>query len=172
MVTLMGAGTRASTTTSHPRFLAKCQGVPNLFAEQPPNIQGLEGIPNVEGLPRDLRTRQGEQYMERFFLLGGARTPGWSARFHHILGSDSRDLHDHPWDFISVILAGSYTETTASGDETYGPGSVLTRKAEHLHRLTLQHPVWTFVLTGPARRDWGFQTARGWVNWYQYEGAV
>lgn len=105
--------------------------------------------------------------MERYFVLGSPRSPS-SVRFHHILRSDGQDCHDHPWDFMSVILDGSYTEHTPTSSTTHGTGSVLFRKAEALHRLTLDEPVWTVVVTGPTRRPWGFQTERGWVHWSRY----
>jgi hypothetical protein len=126
--------------------------------------------PPVEGLPVDVVEQQGEPYMRRHYLLGGAgRGRGSSARFHEILRSDGADMHDHPWDFVSVILSGSYVETTPQGEQVFGPGSVLVRRAEDVHRLTLvDGPVWTFVTLGPARRRWGFHTPGGWVYWRDY----
>lgn len=134
----------------------------------------VDGRPDVTGLPSDLIEQDGRPYMERFFMIGGsAAAPGSKARYHHILESDSQDLHDHPWDFVSVILSGSYVESTTTSEVEFGPGSVLTRRAEDLHRLTLPNgPVWTFILVGPARRRWGFQTGGGWVSWSEYLNPV
>jgi hypothetical protein len=128
------------------------------------------GAPDVSDLPSDLIKQAGEPYMRRYFLLGqGGQAPGSKARFHQILTSDLHALHDHPWDFVSVILSGSYVETTPTGEQEFGPGSVLVRTAEQLHRLTLPNgPVWTFILVGPARRRWGFATDDGWVHWSEY----
>lgn len=125
------------------------------------------GEPDVSSLSRDEIRIQGELYMERFFL-----SP--QMRFHHILLSDpDRDLHDHPWDFVSMILTGSYRETTATGEHLFETGSVVARTAETAHRLTLQDgPMWTFVATGPVRRRWGFHTEDGWVHWKRYERTV
>lgn len=115
----------------------------------------------------------GEPYMERCFLVGGPRERGPSARFHLILRSDpGRDLHDHPWDFTSVILRGAYTEVTHTGETTYRAGDVIVRRAEDPHRLILDDgPVWTLVRTGPVRRRWGFHTPAGWVHWSDYAQA-
>jgi hypothetical protein len=130
----------------------------------------VDGAPPVDRLPTDLVERFGEPYMRRHFLLGGsAGARGSTARFHQLLTSDGADMHDHPWDFVSVILAGRYVETTPDGEREFGPGSVLVRRAEDVHRLTLPDgPVWTFVTLGPARRRWGFHTAAGWVHWRDY----
>jgi hypothetical protein len=130
------------------------------------------GVPVVDGLRSDLIEQGGEPYMRRHFLLGGgARARGTTARFHEILRSDTADMHDHPWDFVSVILSGRYVESTPDGEREFGPGSVLVRRAEQLHRLVLPAgPVWTFVTVGPVRRRWGFATADGWVPWRRYLG--
>lgn len=126
-----------------------------------------DGSPvGLEGLQRDEIRVDGQLYMERFYL-----SPDKSRRLHHILLSDpGTDLHDHPWDFVSVILTGAYRETTQGGDVDYSAPSVIARKAEMLHRLTLlDGPMWTMVTTGPVRRRWGFQTAKGWVHWSEHK---
>jgi quercetin dioxygenase-like cupin family protein len=132
-------------------------------------IRCTDGIPQVDHLPHDLISQHGEPYMHRYFLLGSQTAS--SARYHHIVHSDRHDLHDHPWDFISVILQGSYLETTPTREQQYHPGDVLVRTAEQLHRLTLLTPsVWTFVTVSTARKTWGYQTDNGWVPWRAYLG--
>lgn len=107
-------------------------------------------------------------YMKRWILS----TPWGTLRIHKILRSDKdRHLHDHPWDFTSFILKGRYIEHTAAGGREFRPGSVNRKRAEDLHRLELRHgPVWTFVVSGPVRRKWGFVTAKGWIYWRTYTG--
>lgn len=148
--------------------------MPSLFdwATASLSFQPEAGVPHVGDLPHDLISQFNQPYMERYYLLGGSnRAPGTTARYHHILASDVADLHDHPWDFLSVIISGRYIETTPTTEQEYGPGSVLVRKAEQLHRLTLPDgPVWTFVVIGPARRRWGFKTTNGWMHWTDYLG--
>ncbi len=103
----------------------------------------------------------------------------WSLRIHHIVRSDrDRELHDHPFDFVSLILWGGYVEITPTRftdpegtpnhRRWYGPGSIIRRKAENLHRLELKRPAWTLVLRGPIRREWGFVTTMGWVPWQDF----
>lgn len=141
----------------------------DLLARELPGLRLTAEGPDVTGLPCDLIRSHGHDYMRRYFRAGSPKTNGMTARYHQILASDAdRHLHDHPWDFVSVILQGTYVETTPHGETQYGPGSVLTRTAEAAHRLTLSAPVWTFVITGPARRRWGFYTERGWVPWRTY----
>lgn len=116
-------------------------------------------------------------YMERWVF----RTPWFNIRIHHILKSDEgRDLHDHPFDFTSLILSGGYTEVTPSRHagmtftKNYKAGNVLTRKAEALHRLILREgsTTWTLVFAGPRRRKWGFMTTKGWVYYQDYDRSL
>lgn len=127
--------------------------------------------PDVTGLPTDLIEQDGKPYMRRHFVLGQHnQTGGSTARYHQILESDRADLHDHPWDFVSVILSGSYVEVTEQDEQEYGPGSVLIRTAEQMHRLIVpsRKHVWTYVTLGAPRRRWGFQTEHGWQGWREY----
>lgn len=106
-------------------------------------------------------------YMRRW-RLGPKTWPG--LRVHHIVRGDAdRELHDHPFTFVSLILWGGYWEHLLDGSRTWhGPGSVLVRSAEVLHRLELPRPSWTFVIRGPIRRRWGFLTADGWIPWEKH----
>lgn len=106
----------------------------------------------------------GSVYMRRWKLVDRSF---FGVRLHNILRSDSdRELHDHPFTFLSIILRGGYFEHTADGRRTwYGPGSVVVRSGEALHRLELPRPAWTLVLRGPNRRTWGYLTPTGWRAW-------
>lgn len=109
-------------------------------------------------------------YMKRWRFV---HTPWFGVRLHNIVRSDKdRELHDHPFTFVSVILAGGYVEETVDGRKvSYRPGQVLVRSADVLHRLDLNRdqvtgreiPAWTFVIRGPKVRQWGFLTHLGWV---------
>lgn len=125
-------------------------------------------------------------YMRRWRFL---RTPWFELRVHHIVRSDGdRELHDHPFDFVSFIISGGYWEERlvdgALNNRTMTrclPGSFIFRKAETLHRLSLNTlvddledeydlPAWTFVIAGPRRREWGFvtETGEGWISWKEH----
>ena len=107
---------------------------------------------------------------------------GIAIRVHKILRSDSgRDFHNHPWNFITVLLKGSYFEITPKFGSSdfyegaiktfYGKNTVLFRKHKHFHRLELligkffnkqgnieiQYlPVWTLFIIFRKKRTWGF----------------
>lgn len=107
-------------------------------------------------------------YMERWSLS----TPLGQIRLHHILRSDNdRHFHDHPFDFVSIILRGGYIEYRPDErPRLFLPKDFLYRRAEQLHYLKLigTRTAWTLVLAGPRRRAWGFMTADGWVDARDY----
>ena len=110
-------------------------------------------------------------YMRRWFFW----CPWFGIRVHNILRSDhDRHMHDHPWDFASLILSGYYVEHNpdrSNSPNVFRRFSVVRHKAEDLHRLELTDgPVWTLVITGPKRKSWGFMTERGMVPWRRYLG--
>lgn len=130
-------------------------------------------------------------YMERYWLF---QTRWLSCRLHVILRSDDdRALHDHPWDYATVILRGGYVEVTRDPDawpltswvrshwdsalqrrDWIAPGRVLFRRAESLHRLEIPNgqACLTLFFMRPPRRTWGFMTPTGWVQWQDYENLI
>ncbi len=90
-------------------------------------------------------------------------------RLHCFHRSDSdRHLHDHPWWFFSLLLRGSYREFIRVGGPAEAPDvwvtgwrhplSVAFRPALTAHRVEIAdgRNTWTFCVSGPQRRQWGF----------------
>ena len=46
----------------------------------------------------------------------------WNVRFHHIRTADPADFHDHPWDYVTTLVAGAYLEVTPEGSTLYRAG--------------------------------------------------
>lgn len=127
-------------------------------------VRWHDGLPDLEGLDADtIVGPDGRAYLERYHLTE-------LARFHRFVSDDPQvDLHDHPWDYITVILDGGYREVTPDGAMEYGPPCVLRRRAEDPHRIELLgDSAPTLIATGPVRRRWGFHTDAGWRHWAQY----
>lgn len=118
-------------------------------------------------------------YMERFWLLPYRRlrkrwwtrvfVPGFAARIHHILRSDGdRHFHDHPWNFLTIILKGGYWEIKPVFDKSnlltgetrvwHPAGSIRFVRAKTWHRLELPpgQTAWTLFITFGYRQKWGF----------------
>jgi hypothetical protein len=118
----------------------------------------------------DIGRPVGGTYLTRWTLRGSRFTGTSTAVFlHHFhRGDDDSALHCHPWPFTSVILWGGYYEHTLGRDgiirrRWYGPGRVLTRKAEHRHRVELPpgRDCWTLVFRGVKERSWFFHCLVG-----------
>ena len=136
--------------------------------------------PHVGKSPDALGPDSYEEFVVNGGMPGGPYLTQWKLgkvgpntwlRVHHIHRSDEdTEFHDHPWDFRSLILRGSYLERTPSDPDgsAFVPGDWNAKRATDLHRLeVLSGPVITLVWRGPQRRKWGFQGLDG--VWMPYE---
>ena len=131
-------------------------------------------------------------YLRRWYLI---TTPFGGINLHHILMPDSpsRGMHDHPYDFISIKLLGSYWENTIGevpfgfvegtfvvehmeGEVNVKERRITYRPANMLHRIThlrRDKGVWTLVFMGRRKRNWGFRKPnQEWIAWNDKPGAV
>jgi|SRR5882672_2931159 len=102
--------------------------------------------------------------MKRWVLL---RVPGLQIVVHKFLQSDPPYPHDHPWWNCTLVLRGSLVELRGREEAVcyLSPGSFVARRATDCHRIIVDKPAWTLFITGPAFRDWGYYTPRGFKNW-------
>lgn len=94
----------------------------------------------------------------------------FSINLHYIYQADTdRDLHDHPWDFITIPLKGSYIEKTLTCINAVKFGQIRYRKANFLHTIQeVMQPTVTLAILFRRRRIWGFQTTNGWIDFKTY----
>ena len=113
------------------------------------------------------------------FLKIGPRERPWFKAMIHCFPPNVTDAdpHDHPRDFITLILTGGYfnTEWENYGGkvvptiEWLGRGELRFRRATHMHITeTDERGAWTLVVMGPERRAWGFLRADVWWKWKEY----
>lgn len=110
-------------------------------------------------------------YLRRWWII--PRNEFQNVYLHEILrDDDDRALHDHPWDNVSLLLAGSYREITPEGTFVRQPGDVIHRTATTLHRLELidSKPCISLFFTGAKVREWGFACPNGWIHWREFCG--
>lgn len=114
----------------------------------------------LSGRPHQSIGTEGDPYLQRWFLIPhNGFVNLYLHKFCH--SDDDRALHDHPWGFLSLIVAGQYREITETTTVIRRRWSIAARRAHHRHRVELAGeptpiPVWTLILTGPRRRTWGF----------------
>lgn len=139
-----------------------------------------------------LRRADGTVYLDRW---GFAHERIGRVLLHRMDAPDpGRDLHDHPWSFLSVVLWGGYTELRALSREAPGlaaiaerypsadrgvvehrrPGSIRVLRLDECHTITRLHRrrCWTLVVGGPRRRSWGFYLPEGWMDEGTYDRTV
>lgn len=125
-------------------------------------------------LVKEIVSKEGVLHFRRYRLLS---TPWFTLYLHHICKSDEDlHMHDHPWDFESMILSGSYAEFSKyppNFDKVtynkYYAGDVIKHKAADVHKIMLLTPeVWTLVCVTGKKQPWGYQTAQGWMDHILY----
>lgn len=109
-----------------------------------------------------------DPYLERYILWFGG-----TLRLHKFWRSDDdRALHDHPWRFITFPLA-TYNEITEDKDGNAINNTVTRfrphyRPAAYKHRVIIDKPAWTIIVTGTHLRDWGFYPGGRFVHWSKF----
>jgi len=114
--------------------------------------------------------REGILYLTRFRILD---TPWFGLYLHFIYTPDGdRDLHDHPWNFLSLLLWGWYTEVIPldGRHQTIRVRWINFKRAEDQHRIHFlsRDMVVSLVIRGARRREWGFYAPEGWIPWQEY----
>jgi hypothetical protein len=102
-------------------------------------------------------------FMTRYTILS---CKYFSVKIHKFYRSDNDIMHDHPWNFISIILKGGYYEETKTYKKWFSVGSILKRKAEFYHKVILPEgkTCLSLVFAGPKKREWGFDCSNKWVS--------
>ena len=122
-----------------------------------------------------------EPYLERYYIFLKDRT--WfpfNIFLHRFLKGDPDEVHDHPWNYFTVILKGGYWEWIPQfnnkgekfGEIAHwrGAGHFRICKANSFHRIEIDPTIDTWTLFMPMRKqkDWGFWTRKGWVQHKEY----
>ncbi len=120
-------------------------------------------------LVKEIKSKTGTLHFQRFRLLD--IEDSLRIYVHRISASDEdAHMHDHPWDFRSLILRGSYTEESVAHvgqtpvTRTYTPGTVIEHEYSDFHQITLNTPVvWSLVVATGMRHPWGYLVNERWV---------
>lgn len=153
------------------------QGI--ILPQHVPIIQAAFGGYSVLPPPDLTIAPDGRPYLFRWHLFHNNAM--WNTFFHMQVASDpDRPLHDHPWDSMTVMLAGWYIELYRvlnldtiyqEGRREIRTGDTVFRPASQAHRLILPEGVpytMTIFSTGPKYREWGFRTKNGWEHNSKY----
>jgi hypothetical protein len=119
----------------------------------------------------------------------------FSIFIHRFMRSDEPVPHDHPWNFLTYVISGGYTEqlfdrskpTRSRGTfKKYwtqrtiqrAPGSIRYRSANAIHFVQtdrkysleeIEKAPYTICLLGPRVKEWGFWTSdTTYVDWREF----
>lgn len=128
----------------------------------------------LNGQPHFVVGSEENPYLLRWYLI--PRNSFLNIYLHKFLrDDDDRAFHDHPWNFLSFIVKGSYKEDTVKGLIYRQWLSLAYRRATHRHRVILNRdetgiiqPCWTIVCTGKRIHEWGFWCPNGFVHWQTF----
>jgi hypothetical protein len=110
-------------------------------------------------------------YLERYTLVNFKRI---HIRFHRIKRPDITPfLHTHPFDYLSIVLWGGYTECLENREISHGKLSFIFRKKTTAHRIVAVRPgTLTLFFTWKSKeKHWEFKDcpvehpAPDWINY-------
>lgn len=118
-------------------------------------------------LVKEIKSKKGELHFKRWSIIS---CRWFNIYLHYINKADEdEDMHDHPWDFWSLILKGGYIEHSPLGAVRRTFMHLAYRKKEWPHKIGLIiKPTWSLVCTGSGNRTWGYATKNGWVDFKTY----
>ena len=154
------------------KALSRCNVPPGEVLHFPPPHLGFDTETLIQSAYAVMASRPsdhpikhlGEVYLDPWYLK---RAPDKANYYLHCFRTDDpndRGLHDHPWDSLSILLAGEQQEIWRStgthlktNERTLKPFDVVHRPAHFTHRLIItKHTPITLFVTGPCVRRWGF----------------
>ncbi len=108
-------------------------------------------------------------YLTRWRVV---QTPWGGVYVHRFTGPDPRaTLHDHPWNFLSIIVRGGYVERrldpeTMEVDEAHKVRWLNRIRASEAHSIMrlLRVPTWSVMLVGRRLRTWGYLEPAGHMS--------
>src|SRR6266576_3765132 len=114
---------------------------------------------------KDIVNCERHLYLTRWYLIRTRFVGVFLHRFHR--SDEDRALHDHPWNFITIILWRGYLEHSPTGTRRLWPGTIHWRPATWRHRAELidGKSAWTLIIRFREHRMWGFWMPQGFVPW-------
>ena len=119
-------------------------------------------------LIKEIKSKTGELHFKRWEIL---KTRWGSIWLHAIYKADQdKHLHNHPWDFKSIVLKGSYIEQTSLGNKRQYPGKINVRNGEGYHKILemISPVVYTLFFVSKPKRQWGYRVAGEFVDHETY----
>lgn len=107
-------------------------------------------------LVKEIRSKTGELHFRRYQLL---KTPFGCIYLHKIYKADEdAHLHNHPWNYCSIVLKGTMIEETRGQHMIMRPMSFVFRRHDTYHKIKelLSPYVVTLFFTSKNNKEWGY----------------
>ncbi len=115
-------------------------------------------------LIKEIKSKEGKLHFRRWEIL---KTPWFSIWLHGIYAADKDlHLHNHPWDFKSIVIKGSYIEETENGPVKQYPGKFNSRDGNSFHKIKslMSSAVYTLFFVGKQKREWGYKVNGSFID--------
>ena len=119
-------------------------------------------------LVKEIKSKDGKLHFRRWQII---KTPWFSIYIHGIYAADEdKHLHNHPWDYISMVLSGSYIEKTNKNINFLSLGTITKRNGNDYHKIykLLSKSVYTLFIVGPVKRHWGYSVDGNHITHEEY----
>lgn len=109
----------------------------------------------------EIRSKEGLLHFQRWRFID---LPWFGVYIHRILQSDDDfHLHNHPWNYFSVVLDGDGLEINEEWvPENLNPGFYTFHKRSRYHQIEVHNPLTTFFVRG--KKYWS-DKKEGISNW-------
>lgn len=118
---------------------------------------------------KEIKSKTGELHFRRFAIF---HIFNFCSLFVHFIYKEDKDkyLHNHPWNYVGLVLKGSYTEETELGTRQAKLGTVSFGNRKFFHKILKINdgPVVTLFFVYGKYIDWGYKSENGFVESKDY----
>lgn len=118
---------------------------------------------------KEIRSRKGVLHFQRWCIISIKNL--FSINLHIIYKADEDNhLHNHPWNFISMVLWGRYVERLEDRLVNRFPLQISYRRKNVFHKIhmLLSRKVVTLNIMFSKQKEWGYKVDGGYVNSVEY----
>jgi len=118
---------------------------------------------------KEIISKEGVLHFRRWQVV---KTRWFAIYIHAIYKADEeKHLHNHPWNFWSFVVKGSYTERLLNFKlNPRFAGTSVYRQRDQFHKIEDLHSpvVWTFNVAWGFRDTWGYSVNGNFIDHVEY----
>lgn len=117
---------------------------------------------------KEIKSKDGVVHFRRWRIL---YTPWFKINLHGIYKHDEdKHLHNHPWNFLSIVLSGWYVEDIDGKLNLRYPGQIAKRTKKIFHKISsvCSKSVYTLNIMWGKQEVWGYQVDGKFIDHETY----